>query len=509
MTSFSIDEYENILQVADLLVTGVPEPFRREKVLFLTFDSREVKKGTLFICKGAGFREKFLRDAVDLGAVAYVSEKSYDVPVPGIIVSDIRKAMAVLADKFSGSAWKNLNIIAFGGTKGKSTSTCFMKSVVDEYMKVTGGKPSGLLSTICYYDGGKVEEARLTTPEAVELHRHMARAVENGITWMEMEVSSQALKYHRVDGLRFNVGVFLNISRDHISSVEHKDFGDYFESKMKMFPMTDHAVVNLDSGFSNMALEAAASAGDVTTFSIEDPGADYYGYDIENWGEGYSFKVKGKNISGRFAIGMLGLFNVENAMAVIAAAGVCGIPEDCVRKGLIQARAAGRMEIFTTADSRIVAVVDYAHNGLSFRKLFETVEKEGQDRSIYTVFGCPGGKALERRADLGRIAGKYSSEVFLVPEDPGKESADDISREISRYVSEEDCPYEIIGDRGSGIEKAIRQAEKSGMPAVVLVTGKGRETRQKIGQEYVDCPSDVDHVEKQIREYDMRHPAGM
>lgn len=508
MTVFSIDEYEKILQVVDLLVTGVPEPFRRKKVLFLTFDSREAKEGTLFICKGAGFREKFLRDAVDLGAVAYVSEKSYDVTVPGIIVSDIRKAMAVLADKFYGSAWKKLNIIAFGGTKGKSTSTCFMKYVVDEYMKKTGGKPSGLLSTICYYDGGKVQESRLTTPEAVELHRHMARAVENGITWMELEVSSQALKYHRVDGLRFNVGVFLNISRDHISSVEHKDFGDYFESKMKMFPMTDHAVVNLDSGFSNMALEAASSAGDVTTFSIEDPGADYYGYDIENWGEGYSFKVKGKNISGRFAIGMLGLFNVENAMAVIAAAGVCGIPEDCVRKGLIQARAAGRMELFATCDNKIVVLVDYAHNDLSFRKLFETVEKEGQDRSVYTVFGCPGGKAVERRADLGRIAGRYSRKVFLVPEDPGKESAEDISREISGYVNRENCQYEIVDDRGLGIEKAMRQAEESGRPAMILVTGKGRETRQKIGQEYVECPSDVDHVKKQIRKYDMRHFTG-
>lgn len=508
MVNFSILDYEKALKEKNLLVKtcGFDQCRENAEISFLTYDSREVTDGTLFICKGAGFREDFLRDSVRSGAVAYVSEKEYDVPVPALIVSDIRKAMPVLAEKYTCNAWKDLKITAFGGTKGKSTSTYFMKSIVDEYMKKTGGKKSALLSSISNYDGGKMEESHLTTPEAVELHRHILAAKNNGITWMEMEVSSQALKYHRVDNMRFDVGVFLNISEDHISSVEHKDFEDYFNSKMKMFTMTDHAVVNLDCDKAEDAIKAASASHDITTFSIKNPEADYYGYDIKREGRGYIFKVKGKNINGEFEIGMPGLFNVENAMAAVSAAGIYGIPEKCVKAGLLKARADGRMEMFASKDRKVIAIVDYAHNALSFRTLFKTIEKENQEnRKVISVFGCPGDKAQNRRRDLGTIAGAHSDMIYLVPDDPGFESPADISEEIARYVRAQNCPLEIVDDRGEGIRKAIFTPDREGDSVIVLMLAKGRETTMKVGSNYITCKSDVDYAGQFISEYDEKH----
>ena len=137
--------------------------------------------------------------------------------------------------KFNNAPWKKLTITGIGGTKGKSTSAYYMKAIVDDYMEATGGKESAVLSSIDIYDGVIKKESHITTPESVELQEHLRHALESGITFAEMEVSSQALKYNRVDNMQFDVGIFLNISEDHISPIEHPDFEDYFSSKLKIF----------------------------------------------------------------------------------------------------------------------------------------------------------------------------------------------------------------------------------------------------------------------------------
>ena len=230
-------------------------------------DSREVTDGTLFICKGAAFKPEYLKSAIADGACAYISETGYEEggDVPAIIVSDIRKAMPLLGDLFYDYPQKKLNLTGFGGTKGKSTSTYYMKYVVDEYLEKNGKPESGVLSSIDNYDGVIREESHITTAESLELHRHFYNAVSTGIDFMEMEVSSQALKYDRVLGIGFTVSVFLNISEDHISPNEHKDFEDYLSSKMKMFALSEHAVVCLDTDCVERVLKEAQSAGDVTT----------------------------------------------------------------------------------------------------------------------------------------------------------------------------------------------------------------------------------------------------
>lgn len=469
-------------------------------ITYLTYNSRAVVPGTLFICKGAAFKAAYLEEAVRSGAVAYVSEVRYELaqPVPCILVKDIRKAMPPLAEMFFDRAWQALTITGFGGTKGKSTSAYYMKAIVDDYMAATGGRESAVLSSIDVYDGVIREESHITTPESVELHEHMRHAVDSGITFMEMEVSSQALKYDRVENMRFDVAVYLNISEDHISPIEHKDFEDYLSSKMKMFALADKAVINLDADFAERALEAAKDAGSCTTFSLKDTSADFYGYNIHKEDNEIVFSVRCHAFDEEFRLTMPGLFNVENAVAVIAAATLLDIPMAYIKSGLYRARSSGRMELYTSKDKRVTAVVDYAHNKLSFEKLFGSTREEYPNHDIVAIFGCPGYKAYVRRRDLGTISGRYSKKVYLVAEDPGKEPVQQISEDIAQYVAAENCPYEIIEDRGVAIHKAIMECKR---PTVLLITGKGNETRQKYGMIYADCKSDVEYVKMYIEEY--------
>lgn len=160
------------------------------------------------------------------------------------------------------------------------------------------------------------------------------------------------------------------------------------------------------------------------------------------------------------------------------------------------------MELYASRDKKIIAIVDYAHNKLSFEKLFSSTKEEYPDYAIKSVFGCPGKKAYIRRKDLGTIAGQYSEKVYLAAEDPGYEPVEEISGDIAQYVKAQNCPYVMIEDRGEAIRTAIEESEDK---TVILVTGKGNETRQKYGSEYIDCPSDVEYVKKYLEIYDQTH----
>ena len=356
-----------------------------------------------------------------------------------------------------------------------------------------------MISSIDTYDGVIREESRLTTPESVELMRHFRNAVDSHIDFLTMEVSSQALKYNRVDEITFDVGVFMNISEDHISPSEHPTLEDYFASKLRIFSQTRTALVCSDTDRYEDVMGAAQEADRVITFGTKED-SDVYGYDIRK-GDGETlFRVRCERFDEEFSLTVPGLFNVENALAAIAVCNVYGIPVEYIRSGLRRARSRGRMECFTSADKKIVAIVDYAHNKLSFEKLFSSMKEEYPEYDIVTIFGCPGEKALVRRKDLGTISGQYSKKVILCAEDPGKEPVEQISRDIAQYVT---CPVEMIEDRGEAIRAAIAGVEK---PTVILFTGKGDETRQKYGTQYVPCPSDVEYTEKAIAAYNEAHP---
>lgn len=501
MKVYSLKSYIDILSESGMLVKYYIHD-ALTAIDHITYNSKDVRENTLFTCKGRAFVSKYLDEAILNGACCYMSEKEYTVAeeeVSYIIVSDVRKAMAIVADVFYDKAYKKLNLIGITGTKGKSTTAYYVKYILDEYQQSKGAKPSGIMSSIDTYDGIELFESHLTTPEAYELHRHFDNAVKTGIEFFEMEVSSQALKYDRVLGVEFDIGVFLNISEDHISSVEHSDLEDYLSSKLKLFGQSKLAIVNLDSDYIDRVLDAAKDSPRVLTFGSR-ADADYYVYDVKKVDKEIHFTVDCSEFKAeKFVLTMPGLFNVENAMAAIAICSNYSIPIDIIKSALYKARSSGRMEIYATLDEEesVIAIVDYAHNKLSFEKLFESIKQEYPDRSIITVFGCPGGKAYNRRKELGELSGMYSDKVYLTAEDPADENISDISTEIEQYVKKYECDCYKLDDRGEAIKAAVFEADRN---SIILITGKGNETRQKIRGEYVSCPSDTDYVKEYLAE---------
>ena len=312
-----------------------------------------------------------------------------------------------------------------------------------------------------------------------------------------MEVSSQALKYGRTAGVKFDVACFMNIGTDHISPVEHADFEDYFSSKLKIFDNCKTACINTDSDFADRILSYADGKCRVVTFG-SDPADTVYCEKIEKRGDAIYFKVRTPEFEDELYITMPGIFNVSNALAAIAMSYVLGIPPKHVKSALTTARAGGRMQIYKSRDEKVVALVDYAHNKMSFEALFSSVKVEFPGKSIIAVFGCPGGKAYLRRHDLAVAADADCDYIILTEEDSGEEPFDNIAKDIASNI--ERCDYSIIEDRGDAIEKAVNGLDFP--EKVILITGKGEETRQKRGTLYIDCPSDVEYTLRSLEAYD-------
>ena len=489
---------------AGILLTPAAESGGSEaagkQVTNVTYNSKEAQAGTLFVCKGAHFKAQYLQDAIDSGASCYVTEIKYGLGTdscPEILVSDIRLAMPVIAETFYGKLSDELTMIGITGTKGKSTTAYFMRYILDDYMAATGGKRTAICSGIDNYDGVIEEESHLTTPEIMELYQHMDNALSTGIRYMTMEVSSQALKYDRVKGIHFEAGAFLNIGSDHISAIEHPDFDDYLESKLKLFGHCRKACINLDCDEQERIRKASADCPYVITFSAKDENANVYGYDVRSEEGKVSLRVHGKNIEGypdfdeEIKLGTFGTINVENALAAVSLSALAGVPLEYVKSGLAKAISPGRMEVFYSKDGKRIAIVDYAHNKLSYERFFETIKDEFPGKKMMIVFGCPGGKAFARREELGTIAGKNCTYSIITEEDYGEEDVNKICREIGEFVAAAGGKFEIITDRVEAIKKAISLMDDD---TILFLPGKGRETREKRGILYIDTPSDADVV---------------
>lgn len=500
-------DFIKAFEAADLLKSVSPDrpadSFDRE-VSSVTFNSKEAGEGTLFVCKGSHFKEQYLDDAISAGAACYVSETEYgrgDQNCPGISVKDIRLAMPLIAETFYGKLSDRISMIGITGTKGKSTTAYFMRYILDEYMAATGGERTAVCSGIDNYDGVIEEESHLTTPETMELYAHMNNAVNSGIKYLTMEVSSQALRYNRVDTVDFEAGAFLNIGTDHISPIEHADFEDYLSAKLLLFSHCRKAARNLDCAEQDRIEEASRVCPYVITFSQKDDSANVYCYSVVSEKGEVTIRVRGKDIKDypdfdeAITLGTFGTINVENALAAISMAALLGVPFEYIRSGLAKAKSPGRMEVFYSADKKRIAIVDYAHNKLSYEKFFETIKDEFPGKKVIIVFGCPGKKAYARREELGTIAGKNCEYCIITEEDHGEEDLNKICDEIAGFVEAAGGKYEIITDRVEAIKKAISIMDDD---TILFLPGKGRETRMKRGIQYISAPSDAEAVEKYL-----------
>ncbi len=465
----------------------------------LSYDNREVSENTLFFCKGQNFKVEYLLDASQKGVVAYVSEKAYaECDLPVILVNDIRRAMSVCAVMHFDSPAKKMTTIGLTGTKGKTTVAYFIKAALDRWQKAQGKINSALFSTVATFIGEEKIPSRITTPEALELQKNLAAAVDHGTEYLSMEVSSQGLKYGRVDGIIYDIGCFLNIGYDHISSVEHPDYDDYFKSKLKLFDISKNKVVNLDTDRYDEVSEYLKDKQGITTFSTKNDKTDIYGYNIRKEGDEILFSVRTKTFDRAFKLTVPGFFNVDNALAAISVLSILNVPYEYMYEGIAHTSVEGRMELHRSRDGKYNAIVDFAHNTMSYEALAKSAKREFPDKKIVFIFGCPGNKAFNRRHDLADAAGRHSDFIYVTEDDTSSESFESISAEIAKNVEATGCPYKIIEDRETAIRTAL---DEMGESSVLLIAGKGNETNQRVANGYKDYITDAGAVEKYYSEY--------
>ncbi|KHD45757.1 UDP-N-acetylmuramoyl-L-alanyl-D-glutamate--L-lysine ligase [Streptococcus hongkongensis] len=437
----------------------------------LSYDSRTVDNKTLFFAKGAAFKADYLEAASHSGLTAYVSEIDYQVGIPAIIVTDIKKAMAVIARHFYGNPQEKLQLLAFTGTKGKTTAAYFAYNILKE-----SHKPAMLSTMNTTLDGKTFFKSQLTTPESLDLFQMMATVVENGMTHLIMEVSSQAYLVERVYALTFDVGVFLNISPDHIGPIEHPTFEDYFYHKRLLMENSRAVVINSDMNHFGILAE-----------QIVNQEHDFYGSQSDNHildSQAFSFTANGK-LAGDYDIQLIGRFNQENAIAAGLACLRLGASLSDIKSGIARTSVPGRMEVVSHPNGAKI-FVDYAHNGDSLEKLVSVVE-EHQEGNISLIIGATGNKGESRRADFGQVITNHPNlKVYLTADDPNYEDPEKICQEIASYVTR---PLIIITDRQEAIETAINDCQKAG--DALIIAGKGADAYQIVNGQKTDYPGDL------------------
>ena len=444
----------------------------------ISYDSREVDASTLFFVKGDNFKKEFLENAVTAGLRLYISEMDFEVGIPALIVNDVKQAMSLLAMEFYGNPQDKLKLLAFTGTKGKTTSAYFAYHILQQSYK------PALLSTMnTTLDGEHFFKSALTTPESLDLFKMMATAVENGRTHLIMEVSSQAYLKKRVYGLTFDVGVFLNISPDHIGPIEHPTFEDYFYHKRLLMENSRAVVVNSEMDHFEVLAEQVASMEH-----------DFYGQHSDNQihhSQAFSFETSGI-LTEKFDIQLIGRFNQENALAASLACLRLGATISDIKKGIAATRVPGRMEVLTQQNGAKV-FVDYAHNGVSLANLLSVVQ-EHQKGKIILVLGATGNKGESRRKDFGLLINQHPElTVILTADDPNYEDPIAIAKEIASYIS---FDVDMIADREEAIKKALGLTSKKG--DAVILAGKGADCYQIINGEKADYLGDYAIAEKYL-----------
>ncbi|SET70469.1 UDP-N-acetylmuramoylalanyl-D-glutamate--2,6-diaminopimelate ligase [Enterococcus malodoratus] len=451
----------------------------------ISYDSREVDADTLFFCKGNNFQQRFLEQALAEGLTCYIAEQPYEVPAElAIIVTDIRKALAVLSMAFYDYPQEKLKLIGITGTKGKTTVAYFTKQILD----ITTNKKTALLSTLnTTLDGVTFFKSKLTTPESLDLYRMMAEAVTNGMTHLVMEVSSQAYKVARVYGLSFDVGIFLNISPDHIGPIEHPTFEDYFYCKRQLVANSRQVILQHEIDHFDLLNELAEKQA-IPVITYGNAAADYQVKPLEHPLAFALSSTKDRfNLNGDYEILLAGDFNKENAAAALIASALVGADQAAGRQGLAKALVPGRMNLLLKPNGAHI-YVDYAHNYLSMKSLLAFAKEQHPDGELLVITGSTGNKAESRREGLGQAIGEYADVAVLTSDDPNFEDPKKIAAEIQQGIQNDHVRVLFEVDRKKAVKDAIHQA---GPKDAIILAGKGTDKYMTVNGE--DLPYEGDY----------------
>ena len=382
MKYYPISAYIDLLAAQGLLVTAAVTDSERV-VRGYSFDSRNVPAESLFVAKGLHFEKKYLDDALKAGAFCYVAQDRIGDSGEYILVSDIRKAMAVLARFFYNDPQQHLKNFGITGTKGKTSTSTFLHAILDLDAEKTHRPPTGISDSIDIWDGLGKSKPINTTPEAPDIWKYYAHGVEAGLERFLLEISSQAIKYLRVDGMKFDVACITNIGYDHIGPAEHPTLEDYVQTKLSLYDRCTVACINLDDAHAKEMLDRAGGRR-IVTFG-EHPDAMLRLSNVHKEADGTHFTVTTAEESLEFRLSMPGLFNARNALAASAMAWADGVPLTTCRDALCDVKVDGRMMAFPSKDGKVTVIVDYAHNELSFKTLFDSIESEYPGYDIVNV----------------------------------------------------------------------------------------------------------------------------
>lgn len=441
-------------------------------------NSKTIKKDDLFIAiKGFDTDgHQYIDKAIQNGAIAVMVEegcdlKSLAIPegITIVMAKDTREALAICSSNFYDNPSRKFKLIGVTGTKGKTTTTFMIKEILEK-----AGKKVGLIGTIAtYVNGKKLKDSDRTTPESLELQKEFAQMVELGVEVVVMEVSSQSLKLHRVDGCEFDMVVFTNFSEDHISPKEHPDMKDYFNSKLKLFEMCKIGMVNADDLY-GAKIPKLFSDSNIITYGI-DNFANMLAKDITITNSYVDFKVKITDRNERVKTGIPGRFSVYNSLAAICVAQKFGVSPEVVKEALAEVRVPGRSELVNNK-KEIPIMIDYAHSPESLQNILQAVKSYTRGKVI-SVFGCGGDRDNSKRPIMGEISGRIADFTFITSDNPRTEKPEKIVEEIEEGIKKTKGKYKVVVDRTEAIKEAIQMATKRD---IIVLAGKGHEPYQEV-----------------------------
>lgn len=450
-----------------------------QEVSSVVFDSRKVSEGSLFICiRGAVVDgHSFVDDVVKKGAKTLVVEEEVSVPddVTVVKVEDTRYAMAYISAAWFGNPAEKLKTIGITGTKGKTTTTYMVKSILEN-----AGYKVGLIGTIETIVGDKVTPASNTTPESYVVQQSFREMVDAGCDAVVMEVSSQGLMLHRTEGFVFDFGIFTNIEPDHIGPNEHTSFEHYLSCKAMLLKQCKVGIVNRDDSHFEKIIEGHTCSLETYGFSPEaDLRAEQPKLVSRPGYLGISYHVAGL-MDFPVEIDIPGKFSIYNSLTAIAICRHFQVHQDDIVKALKTAKVKGRIEMIKVSDE-FTLMIDYAHNAMALESLLTTLREYNPHRLV-CLFGCGGNRSRDRRFEMGEVSGKLADLTIITSDNPRNEEPQAIIDDIKTGISKTDGKYVEIIDRKEAIAYAIHHGEPGD---IVILAGKGHEDYQEIkGKKY-------------------------